>query len=94
MRARMAELFGDPSCVRWWLPDDEGFTPVLQSIRVFADERNAPATDEQSENLREIRHLLGAIERLKLQHSGDQGRTIREMPSSGSLYDSGRDSLM
>jgi hypothetical protein len=89
----MAELFGDPSCVRWWLPDDEGFTPILQSVRVFADERNAPATDAHSENLREIRHLLGAIEKLKLQRSGEPGRTLHEMPSSSSLYDSGLESL-
>jgi hypothetical protein len=93
MRVRMAELFGDPSCVRWWLPNDEGFTPILQSIRAFADERNAPATDAHSENLREIRHLLGAIEKLRLQRSDGRERTLHQTPSSGSLYDSGRDSL-
>jgi hypothetical protein len=56
MRMRMAELFGDQTCVRWWLPDDDGFTPVLKSIRTFADERNETAVTAQTENLREMRH--------------------------------------
>lgn len=33
--------------MRWWLPDDEGFSPMLQSIRNFADERHNAAIDSQ-----------------------------------------------
>ena len=58
MRMRMAELFGDQTCVNWWLPNDEGFTEILKNVRVFADERNAIAVTAQSENLREIRHIF------------------------------------
>lgn len=36
----MALLFEDESVLRWWLPNNEGFTPVLQSVRAFADERS------------------------------------------------------
>ncbi|KAK3390907.1 hypothetical protein B0H63DRAFT_125709 [Podospora didyma] len=61
MRARMAELFGDESCARWWLPNDEGFTPILQNIRAFADERNAMAVSAQSENLRQVRHVFSKM---------------------------------
>ncbi|KAM3550441.1 hypothetical protein MY1884_008251 [Beauveria asiatica] len=39
-RSKIAELFRDDSATRWWLPDDEGFGPMLQSIRNFADERH------------------------------------------------------
>ncbi|KAM3432800.1 hypothetical protein MY4824_006317 [Beauveria thailandica] len=39
-RSKIAELFRDDSATRWWLPDDEGFSPMLQSIRNFADERH------------------------------------------------------
>lgn len=53
----MAELFQDPSCLRWWLPNDEGFTPVLQRIREFADERNIVAVNAQQERVREVRQL-------------------------------------
>lgn len=58
----MAELFGDPSCARWWLPNDEGFSPVLQTIRSFADERNAAAVTAQQESLREVRHIFAKLE--------------------------------
>jgi hypothetical protein len=54
----MAELFGDQACLRWWLPDDEGFTPILKSLRMFADERNATAVTAQTENLREVGHIF------------------------------------
>lgn len=62
MRTRMAELFRDQSCVHWWLPNDEGYTEILQNVRVFADERNATAVTAQSENLREIRHIFGQMQ--------------------------------
>ncbi|KAH6607479.1 hypothetical protein Trco_003792 [Trichoderma cornu-damae] len=60
-RTKMAEIFGDPSCVHWWLPNDEGFTPILQSIRSFADERNARAVNTQQVNLREVKHLFDKL---------------------------------
>ncbi|KAF9881812.1 hypothetical protein CkaCkLH20_00958 [Colletotrichum karsti] len=62
LRSKMAELFHEPSCVRWWLPDDEGFSPILQSVRAFADERNANAISTQAENLREVRHIFAKMQ--------------------------------
>ena len=60
MRGRMAELFHDPSCVRWWLPDDEGLTPVVGDIRAFADERATPIT-AQSEYLRGLKDVFANV---------------------------------
>jgi len=62
LRTRMAELFNDQSCVRWWLPNDEGFTPLLQSIRALADERNLMAASAQSETLQQIRHVFSRMQ--------------------------------
>lgn len=62
MRTRMSELFNDPSCVQWWLPNNEGFSPILQSVRAFADERNVTAVSAQIENLREIRHIFAKLQ--------------------------------
>ena len=62
LRKRMGELFGDESCTRWWLPGDEGFSPVLQSIRAFADERNATAVITQSESLRDVRQVFAKMD--------------------------------
>ncbi|KAG6040981.1 hypothetical protein E4U41_006371 [Claviceps citrina] len=61
-RMKLAQLFRDPSCARWWLPDDEGLTPVLQAIRAYADERNTAAVNAQHENIREVRHLFAKLE--------------------------------
>lgn len=58
----MAELFREPSCVHWWLPNGEGLSPILQSVRNFADERNAAAVTAQQENLREIRHIFAKLD--------------------------------
>lgn len=75
MRLRMAELFRDGSCLRWWLPNDEGFTPMLQSIRAFADERNATAVSTQSENLRQIRSVFSRMDiRSTAMGQGQQGQ--------------------
>ncbi|KAF4975826.1 hypothetical protein FZEAL_7445 [Fusarium zealandicum] len=61
LRSKMAEMFREPSCVQWWLPNGEGFSPMLQNIRNFADERNAAAVTAQQENLREVRHIFAKL---------------------------------
>ncbi|KUI60324.1 hypothetical protein VP1G_07532 [Cytospora mali] len=61
VRKWMAERLQDESVVRWWLPDEQGFSPIIQSIRQFADERNASAVSAQSENLREIKTVFAAM---------------------------------
>ncbi|KID92252.1 hypothetical protein MGU_01163 [Metarhizium guizhouense ARSEF 977] len=65
-RIKMAHLFRDPSCAHWWLPNDEGLTPILQAIRTFADERNTAAVNAQQENIREVRHLFAKMEAAEL----------------------------
>lgn len=57
----MTELLQDGSVERWWLPDEQGFSPVMQSIRAFADDRNAAAVPSQSENLGEMKTVFAAM---------------------------------
>lgn len=57
----MAELFQDETVVRWWLPDDHGFTPMLQSVRAFADERNAAAASVRNEGLQDMKNVFAAL---------------------------------
>lgn len=52
--------------MRWWLPNDEGFTPILKSIRDFADERNAVAVTAQQESVREVRQLYDQFGKMEL----------------------------
>lgn len=61
VRRRMAELFQDDTVVRWWLPNDHGFTPMLQSVRAFADERNAAATSARTEGLQDMKNVFAAL---------------------------------
>jgi hypothetical protein len=69
----MAELFNDPSCVTWWLPDDDRFTPILKSIRAFADDRNATAISAQTENLRQVRHVFEKMQLIDAPRAGPSG---------------------
>lgn len=63
----MAHLFEDETAVRWWLPNDEGFSPILQSVRAFADERNRSATPTHPDNVRDLKDLFDAVVDLRLQ---------------------------
>ncbi|KAI0152359.1 hypothetical protein F4776DRAFT_659285 [Hypoxylon sp. NC0597] len=74
IRVRMAEIFREPSCIQWWLPNDEGLSPVLRSIRAFADERNANPVSQQTESLREISAIFA---KMRLDHEPE------EFPSPG-----------
>lgn len=66
----MAHLFEDETVVRWWLPNDEGFSPVLQSMRAFADERNhrpAPSAAAASSDSQDMMEVFDALVDLRLQ---------------------------
>ncbi|KAI0478883.1 hypothetical protein GGR56DRAFT_348350 [Xylariaceae sp. FL0804] len=79
MRTRMAELFRDPSCTRWWLPRDEGFYPVIRKIRAFfADERNTNAVSRQARNIHEMSAIF---DRLRM---GSDETTPSPVEASGS----------
>ncbi|KAK7431476.1 hypothetical protein QQZ08_001966 [Neonectria magnoliae] len=79
LRTKMAEMFREPSCAQWWLPNGEQFSPVLQSIRSFADERNAAAVTAQQENLREVRHIFA---KLSLNAPDSGSSTMGEDPAT------------
>lgn len=79
-REKMADLFQDPSCVRWWLPNDEGFTPVLQRIRSFADERNIVAVNAQQESVREVRQLYQKFGSLGVESTPSSATNLTENP--------------
>lgn len=77
-RAKMSEAWGiDVS--HWWLPNDEGFLPILQQVRSFIEYRTTPPKDRNSERLRE---LAGIFETLRL--SGwESSSTGTRTPSDG-----------
>ncbi|KAK7927154.1 hypothetical protein PG985_004152 [Apiospora marii] len=83
IRSRMALIFRDPSCIHWWIPNDDGFTPILQETRAFADERNGIPVSKQSED---VRDMASVFAKMRLDYEGGQSPTAPPSsgPSSGS----------
>ncbi|KAJ4387151.1 hypothetical protein N0V93_007740 [Gnomoniopsis smithogilvyi] len=68
VRKRMAHLFQDETAVRWWLPNDQGFSPILQSVRAFADERSySPSSEQEGRHVQDMKHTFDALVGLRLQ---------------------------
>ncbi|KAK7956194.1 uncharacterized protein PG986_005416 [Apiospora aurea] len=78
IRSRMALIFRDPSCIHWWIPNDDGFTPILQETRAFADERNGVPVSKQSED---VRDMASVFAKMRLDYEGVQSPTAT--PGSG-----------
>jgi hypothetical protein len=47
--------------MHWWLPNDEGYTPIIRSIRSFVEERTSPAIDLPGEDLRDMKQIFSSL---------------------------------
>lgn len=63
----MAHLFEDETATRWWLPNDRGFSPILQSVRAFADERTTNPASPQDRHVQDMKDTFDALVHLRLQ---------------------------
>lgn len=63
----MAHLFEDETVTSWWLPNNEGFTPVLQRMRAYADERSHNPALAQNSPSRDMKEVFDALVNLRLQ---------------------------
>lgn len=57
----MSALFQDPSCMHWWLPNDENYPPIIRQIRKFVDERTSTARDVPAEDLRDMKAIFSTM---------------------------------
>ncbi len=57
----MADIFRDRSCMRWWLPNDENYPPIIRSIRKFVEERTSPAKNMPAEDLRDMKAIFAKL---------------------------------
>lgn len=57
----MSDLFRDRSCMHWWLRNDEGYPPIIRSIRKFVEERTSAATDIPGEDLRDMKAIFSSL---------------------------------
>ncbi|KAI9677763.1 MAG: hypothetical protein M1829_002535 [Trizodia sp. TS-e1964] len=61
LRKKLSELWELPYVEKWWLPNGQGLTKVLRSIRDFAFERTAVAKDAPSSDLKDMKALFSAM---------------------------------
>ena len=57
----MSEMWHDPSVTTWWLPNNEKFHPILQSIRAFSEERASRPRDDKGEGLRDMKAIFSKL---------------------------------
>ncbi|SLM40820.1 Zn(2)-C6 fungal-type DNA-binding domain [Lasallia pustulata] len=60
-RKKMAELWDVQEINQWWLPNGEGYSPIIRSIRDFIEDRTVKPRDQDGEDLREIKGILSKL---------------------------------
>lgn len=82
-RSKMADMWKIPEVKHWWLPNDEGFIPLLRDIRAFIQERALAYEETKGDELRDdLRDMKAIFSKLNIDESP------RSSPSdtSGSLH--------
>jgi hypothetical protein len=47
--------------MRWWLPNDESYPPIIRQIRKFVEERTSEARDNPAEDLRDMKAIFALL---------------------------------
>lgn len=82
----MSNLFRDQSCIHWWLPNDEGYFPIIRSIRRFVEERSAVPTDVPKEDLREMKQIFAALKLDDDPNPAKESGTGQSPPDVAQMY--------
>ena len=61
LRSKMAQLWCLTELRHWWLPNDEGYPPIVRSIRAFIEDRTQPRAQAQSEDVRNMRAIFSKM---------------------------------
>jgi hypothetical protein len=69
-REKMAEMWREPDVNHWWLPNEEGFTPLLRDIRAFIKERTVAYEESKGDELRDdVRDMKAIFSKLSIDES-------------------------
>jgi hypothetical protein len=73
-RSKMAEMWREPDVNHWWLPNDEGFSPLLRDIRAFIKERAEAYEQSKGDELRDdvrddVRDMKAIFSKLNMDDS-------------------------
>lgn len=47
--------------MHWWLPNDEGYPPIIRTIRNFVEERTSHGVDHPTEDLRDMKAIFASM---------------------------------
>ncbi|PLB37736.1 putative C6 finger domain protein [Aspergillus candidus] len=61
LRSGLAVLFQMPEINHWWLPNDEGYPPIIREIRAMTEERTNNPRDHFRESVRDLKTLFYKI---------------------------------
>ncbi|KAI9878327.1 MAG: hypothetical protein M1830_001226 [Pleopsidium flavum] len=61
LRTKLSELWNIAGLHHWWLPNDEGYPPIIRSIRSFIEDRTMTPKDQPGEDLRDIKAILQKV---------------------------------
>lgn len=60
-RTKVAEIWNIPELHHWWLPNDEGYPPIIRSIRTFVEERTLKPTNQANEDVRNMKGIFSKM---------------------------------
>lgn len=61
LREKMAVLWGVPDIRHWWLPNDEGYSPIIRTIRSFTEDRTPQPAGQPTEAVRTMKGLFNNL---------------------------------
>ncbi|KAL8731420.1 MAG: hypothetical protein Q9166_003395 [cf. Caloplaca sp. 2 TL-2023] len=78
LRGKLANLWGISELRHWWLPNEEGYPPIIRRIRAFIEERTQIAGNESKAE--DVRTLKGVFDKLNIEGGPDDkpGNKIHE----------------
>ncbi|KAI4230387.1 MAG: hypothetical protein L6R36_000015 [Xanthoria steineri] len=69
LRNKLASLWGISELRRWWLPNEEGYPPIVRSIRAFIEDRTQDAG--QQPKAEDVRTMKGLFDKLNMNDNPD-----------------------
>ena len=79
----MSDLWGE-DVTHWWLPNDEGYPPIIRALRDFIEYRARIPNDAKSSDLKEMTGIFRSM-------TIDDRDRVEEMKRLGMDTDSGLD---
>ncbi|KAL8666240.1 MAG: hypothetical protein Q9168_007521 [Polycauliona sp. 1 TL-2023] len=71
LRNKLASLWSVPELRHWWLPDEEGYPPIVRSIRGFIKDRTQNTGHQHKDE--DVRTMKGLFDKLNMNDGPEDG---------------------